>query len=50
MSDRTPNDQRSDALNPNNDEYWLSRGIDRDDDEYAEDLAGGIPDDFPVIG
>ena len=41
MSDRSPNDQRSDAMNPNNDEYYRSRGIERDD---GYDDAGGIPD------
>ena len=49
---RTPNDQRSDALNPNNNEYYLSRKIklNNDDesdtiwDDYAEAIACGCPD------
>lgn len=32
---RTPNDDRSDSMNPNNDAYYSSRGIDRDDDDYG---------------
>jgi len=35
---RTPNDDRSDSMNPNNDAYYSSRSIDRDDDDCASPL------------
>ncbi|RPD43567.1 hypothetical protein [Paracnuella aquatica] len=41
-------DNRSNQLNPNNDAYWSSRGIDDDDDNkkdnYIEDDSSGYDD------
>jgi len=33
---RSSNDQRSDSMNHNNDEYWQSRGYDERSDDWEE--------------
>nr|WP_314899153.1 hypothetical protein [uncultured Deefgea sp.] len=41
MSKKDDNDNHSNQLNPNNDAYWESRGLDERPDDYEERLDSG---------
>ena len=43
MSTKSDNDNHADQLNPNNDEYWHSRGEDERPDDWEEQVS--VPDD-----
>jgi hypothetical protein len=39
MSRQSDNDNHSNQLNPNNDEYWHSRGEDERPDDWEDQIA-----------
>jgi hypothetical protein len=39
MSDQDDRDNRADQLNPNNDAYWDSRGLDGRPDDWEDQLS-----------